>query len=375
VLAATAEGSALTSNSAIPCYGDGTTGKRVQVVYAHAENVTDRFSNLATSFAAWAGNVDRTFSDSAAATGGTRHVRFVTDAGCNLVIERVQLSSTGDDSFGATVSELKSVGLNRTDRKYLVLVDATLYCGISSLSADDSPGLTNASNTGYGFARVDSGCWGLTRSTEAHELMHMLGGVQYTAPHTSGGGHCTDDYDRMCYADAQGVTMTYPCASTSLERLFDCNHDDYFSTNPPAGSYLATHWNTASSSFLETVEPTTWSGGSTTTSSTTSSTTSTTVAPADAPDTTAMWSGTLNRKTSSRVYGVTTGDGALTATLSFTKTSSLTITLRRADGTTVTSQTGASPLQLSSGVAAGAHTLVVSGTAGSYTLSTSYPTP
>ncbi|MDQ3669734.1 MAG: hypothetical protein M3377_05575, partial [Actinomycetota bacterium] len=34
------------------------------------------------------------------------------------------------------------------------------------------------------------------------------------------------------------------------ERLLDCNHDDYFHTSPSLDSYLATHWNTASSSFL-----------------------------------------------------------------------------------------------------------------------------
>ena len=53
----------------------------------------------------------------------------------------------------------------------------------------------------------------------------------------------------MCYKDSSAVTLTYTCAN-SHERLLDCNHDDYFHTNPPAGSYLAGHWNTADSVFL-----------------------------------------------------------------------------------------------------------------------------
>ena len=69
---------------------------------------TCRAAALASSVGQWAGNVDAVFDDSAAETGGVRHVRWATDASCNLVIQRVKLSTTGDDNFNNTMSELHS---------------------------------------------------------------------------------------------------------------------------------------------------------------------------------------------------------------------------------------------------------------------------
>src|SRR5262249_55696920 len=128
-------------------------------------------------------------------------------------------------------------------------VDANVYCGIGNIKNDDSPGAGNLNNGGPSYARIDAGCWG--GSVASHELMHNIGGVQLSSPHTSGGWHCVDEYDRMCYSDTPNFPpMVYLCPDPAHEQIFDCNHDDYFNTNPVAGSYLATHWNAAKSTYL-----------------------------------------------------------------------------------------------------------------------------
>jgi hypothetical protein len=292
----------------VPCYGDGSDGYRVQLVYAHSASGADRFANYSSSFLAWAARLDGVVNTSAGETGGTRHVRFVTDSSCNPVINQVTLSPSAMSSFSTMVSELHTQGFARTDRKYLVWSDANVYCGISELYVDDSASAVPGGNYNNGnsyiqgsIGRVDNGCWGQTNMVEAHELLHLLGGVQPTAPHATPGYHCTDESDRLCYADGSTATPMQQVCPTSHEALYDCNHDDYFSTAPPPGSYLSTHWNTASSAFLSgqgsTVSPiptTTPPSPTTTTVAPTTTTvpppTTTTVAPTTtsvAPPTTA----------------------------------------------------------------------------------------
>jgi hypothetical protein len=260
-LGATAEASVapLAENLAaaqVVCDGDGQSGKRIQVMYVRAADQPDRYDQYLNSIQQWAAGADQIYNLSAAETGGERHLRFVHDANCMPVVENVVLSPTGDDNIVNTTTELMNLGFRRGDRNYLLFVDASVYCGIATMYADDSPFSNNLNNSGSNYARVDARCWGAW--TAAHETMHTLGGVQLTAPHTTGAWHCYDESDVMCYKDSSTApAMQYICDS-SHESRFDCDHDDYFNTNPTPGSYLSTHWNSAQSDFL--IIPTQWMG-------------------------------------------------------------------------------------------------------------------
>ena len=247
---ATSAADTAAAGSGVQCIGDGTSGTRVQAIYAVAADRTDRFAEVAPLIETWAAHMDDLVVASAADTGGVRHIRFVTDANCALDIERVVLSPTGDDNFSATISEMRNLGYNDPSRKYLVWMDANVYCGIAQVYNDDRPGADNYNNGRASMiARTDAGCWGYADSVELHELTHNLGGVQRSAPNATEGYHCTDEYDLMCYKDSSTVTMRYVCPQEKSGHL-DCGKDDYFHTSPAAGSYLDTHWNTADSSFL-----------------------------------------------------------------------------------------------------------------------------
>ncbi|WP_329389210.1 RICIN domain-containing protein [Streptomyces sp. NBC_01351] len=232
----------------VQCDGDGSTGNRVQVVYVHAPG-RDRYAEYAASFRKWAADADLIYAASAQETGGVRHIRYVTAADCTPTVLNIELPASALAEFSATNSALAAKGLDRRDRKYMIFADTQVYCGIGTFNGDERPGQANQSNFGPSYGRTDSGCWG--GHTAAHELGHNLGAVNNSAPNTSRGAHCTDEFDVMCYSD----TPYYPqmrniCTNQASENILDCNHDDYFHTSPRAGSYLATHWNIADNQFL-----------------------------------------------------------------------------------------------------------------------------
>ena len=256
---ATDDGEA-TEPRAIACLGNGTSGARVQAVYARPEGRTDRYATLLPSLQAAAAEVEHIVARSAAQTGGERHVRWVTStratsSSCALDVVRVTVPAAAVSDFGALVNSLDAQGLDRHDRKYLVWIDsATTTCsGIATQLDDDRPGQENYNNTSVGYARVDDSCLSRDGFVEAHELFHLLGAVQSSAPHVSRAGHCSDEWDLLCYDDDAGgpFRTSVRCPSTANDRRLDCNHDDYFSTDPAPGSYLATHWNAADSRYLD----------------------------------------------------------------------------------------------------------------------------
>lgn len=124
---------------------------------------------------------------------------------------------------------------------------------------DESPDRTNGSQYGawdaavYGYGRAwfeDSTSEYATTVT-LHEITHTLGAVGDSAPHTTGAGHCFQEWDVMCYADGgprgQPEDLSYACGGDELHEVYDCGLDDYFNEFPAPGSYLATHWNVARS--------------------------------------------------------------------------------------------------------------------------------
>lgn len=259
----TGSGPATVAASPISCNGDGVSGNRVQVIYARASDQPDGYSKYKASIQGWAAAANNIFVESGLQTGSGRNIRFVHDTNCFVTVDNVVLPPNGDNSLTDTVLALQVLGYDRGDRKYMIWMDANIICGAATFRVDSQPGVNNMSNYGSMWGRIDNGCWNPTiyespgYAYAAHEIMHMMGGVQSDAPHRSYQSHCTDEYDLMCYDDDDGVPLTYPrlvmtytCPLAQIN-LFDCNDDDYYHTGtPPPDSYLATHWNTANNIFL-----------------------------------------------------------------------------------------------------------------------------
>jgi hypothetical protein len=250
----------LVSHVAPSCTGTGQDGNRVQVLYAVEDRHADRYDELVEALRSYVADVDDTFALSSRDAG--RRVRWVSDGACVPAVDHVVLPSgtLAKPDLVRLKTALAARGYDAPNRKYLVFADASQLCGIGDVYLDDRRSASNRNNGGVPmYARIDTPCWSVPaggHSTPAHELMHLLGAVQPSAPHGTAYGHCTDEADAMCYADGDGQRMRSVCTQPDDEQLFDCRRDDYFDPRPrPASDYLRRHWNTADSSFLDRLPP------------------------------------------------------------------------------------------------------------------------
>jgi hypothetical protein len=243
------------ANKAV-CDGDGVSGNRVQVLYVRPSNVSSHFAEYRNSFRVWAAEGDKIYQNSAALvvadqSGGDRYLRFVHGSTCVISVLEVVISPlTSDDLYKEAYFDLIGQNYDRSDRDYLIFLDAFVpgNCGQSYVWQDDRPGEENIHKFKTGHPMVFKGCWADAHAI-AHETAHSIGAVQDSAPNATGGGHCRDEYDVMCYDD--GYADTYlRCTGLENEHYLDCGKDDYFNTDPDPGNYLYDHWNIADSKYL-----------------------------------------------------------------------------------------------------------------------------
>lgn len=237
------------------CTTPGSSGSRIQAVYVYYGSAANRIYTLRPHITDALLRANNIVYYSARQTGGYRELKLVTGSDCKPWVAVAHLPASAASSFANTAAALQAQGYTSGWRKYMVFADARYICGLGQTFNDDQPGRKNRNNRGPQFARVDLGCW--SGSAVAHEIFHTLGAVQKSAPRSDTALHCRDEKDLMCYAGAAGTSVytSSTCTTTILDERLDCNKNDFFHTNPPTGSYLATRWNTARSAFL-------WGGGS-----------------------------------------------------------------------------------------------------------------
>jgi hypothetical protein len=248
------------------CVDGGVSGKRIEVLYGVPQDRTNRYSTMLTTMRNVLAETNNNLDASDAAT--TQGYRWLCENGTDITIRNVTLVPVGADfsfDFNDYLNSLQNqvalglgpVNYTGSNRVYMTFVDQVTdvypYGGQGGIWNDDrSDPAVNANNDAgakYSMtAYFDAGIVG-------HEIGHNIGAVQLSAPHTSGGWHCHDEWDLMCYSDGgsyfqNGGQLTFPCG-TGSDFVMDCGRDDYYYPGtPPSTNYLSTHWNTANSGFL-----------------------------------------------------------------------------------------------------------------------------
>lgn len=249
----------------------------IKVIYAYPTDVGDRLGTYAPVIQSGVKSITERI---AYESNDTKSLRFDlgTSAGSGCVdIQTIALNGASStylaqpsQAFSLIRTELTAkVGTITGTRNFLVYADGIAVPGVAGeaqVRSDDTVAGTAHRSGGLWamlYGRGGTDFYGSSTSfapgttsrsnvdTAIHEISHNLGAVQPSAPHRSASWHCLDEADILCYDDdGAGGFATYNACSSTTGELFDCNNDDYFSPSPPAGSYLATHWNLYNSVFM-----------------------------------------------------------------------------------------------------------------------------
>ena len=216
------------------------------VLYGRPAESADRLAEVRPQIQATVRQMDAVLNAASVASGGpSADYKVRCDASGQVAVDGFSSSGT---SFAEIVSAARAAGFDAGNTDYLIFFDGKYggSCGIGTYRRDESLSSDNVANNGGGWAIVYSGCW--SGVTPMHESAHMMGAVQYGAPHSTGtGGHCIDVEDVVCYSpDGGDRNQSGTIPTCPGEPTFDCGFDDYFDSAPEPGEYLASHWNLGS---------------------------------------------------------------------------------------------------------------------------------
>jgi hypothetical protein len=180
--------------------------------------------------------------DEAAGPHRTQTFRWVRDNGTIVVCTRT-VRAEGDGFIDIGEVRVDVAMEAPGPRKYLVFVatgagrltcEGAVVSGCAQdLQADESPSQQNLNNgTGYSFTDLD-----ILYQASLQEFMHVLGAVQYGAPHScqklgfSCGHHPVQSFDTVNRGYPVGPGLGMDCADVpSTVGTIDCGHEDYYSS-------------------------------------------------------------------------------------------------------------------------------------------------
>ena len=251
----------------LTCYGDGISGPRIKVFYLSNKSAGDNFTTYEKIIE---NNLIEANTILLDGSSNMRAFRFyesrTNDNLCSPTISNLGISTYDISNPALVIDKISQDILNKeSSPTNALVVDDTQnnFCGLSSgnieyningkLVEKTIPSLDNTLNKGGKVSVISIGCLKYPQVI-THELFHTMGAVAIDAPNHSANGHCLVGYDLMCYDDTGTQNMNFKCPNVIDSFKLDCSGDTYFSLNPIAGGYLATHWNVANSVFLENLQ-------------------------------------------------------------------------------------------------------------------------